>query len=122
MSDSDDAERMLRSSYGRKPVLDPSCLIGRSSPERNRQILEILISEIDKDIALLNRAPDHASWVRAAHGLKNSAAGVGAQDLCSKADEAEGIAKLEWPRRRLELEAALISSAQQVKEEARHQL
>ena len=103
-------------------MLDPSCLIGTSSPERNRQILEILIREIDKDIALLYRAPDHGSWVRAAHGLKSSAAGVGAQDLYSKANEAEGIAKLDWPRRRLELEAALMLSAQQVKDEARHQL
>lgn len=103
-------------------MIDLNSLIGTSSSERNRRILEIFIREIEKDIALLHRAPDQASWVRAAHGLKSSAAGVGARDLLAKADEAEGIAEQDWPHRRPELEDALTSCARQVKDEAHRQL
>lgn len=99
-------------------MIDPGRIIGSTSPERDRRILEVFIREIEKDLALLSSAPDHESWFRAAHGLKNSAAGVGANELMEMAAEAEAVSPLEWPLGRASLETALRASATRARTEA----
>lgn len=99
-------------------MIDPGRLLGTADPQRDRRILEIFVSELDKDLELLRVARDRDCFVRAAHGLKNSGAGVGAEELTAAAEAAEEINLPEWQSRRAALEQALVRAATQARDEA----
>ncbi len=99
-------------------MIDPGRLLGKASRQRDRLILEIFVRELDKDLGLLRGAQDRESFMRAAHGLKNSAAGVGADQLMAKAAEAEDLQAADWPGRRAVVEEALTRSVARARDEA----
>jgi HPt (histidine-containing phosphotransfer) domain-containing protein len=93
----------------REPVFDLQILgsVTAANPLRRRQVLELFVGQVDRDVAMLTTAQTWQTWQAAAHALMSSAAALGARRLLKRADAAQNLTVTAWKVQRSQLEPEL---------------
>jgi HPt (histidine-containing phosphotransfer) domain-containing protein len=87
--------------------LDRLAAVTANVPSRRNRILRVFVEEVEQDLEKLLHATRREAWQAAAHALKSSAAGVGAEALMACAETAQYLGEAEWLVRRAGLDSEL---------------